>query len=128
MEEISLEYEGQQYLGVVERLSSPDGPVVERFSFDSGHSWHETRSRAFIAARDAEKLVRVGADTTEAGEFEAFFLSLLKEVQGLEPGESLRVLRDASTFMILKERMVTAVSASTVRDVTLNMREEDARG
>ena len=95
-------------------------PLTE-YSFDRGETWHATMIVAYAKAKEADKLMAVGENSGTAGEFEAFVLGLIQELQLLKPGESLRLSRDQVDIIVIKEQAVLAARASTISEVDLRI-------
>ena len=106
-----VEIEGRQIVYLERR----DGMC----SFDAGASWHESRIEAYEKAKESDALSEPGGGQSE--EFEAWVLGLIREVQALERGESLRVVRTESEVLVLRERAVLAARASSVREIDLRV-------
>lgn len=104
------------------------GSVPVQYSFDRADTWHPTLLDAYSVAKDADTLVVVGAEATQGGEFEAFILAFIQDLQGLNNGESLRVTMNSGTVMVTKEQVVLTCRASTIKDINFDLRMEGPGG
>lgn len=129
MTEHHIEIEGKHYVCQkrVQEVPVPHPPGAlakeTQYSFDQGQTWFSVMYQAFKHAQEQGTLMRIGEQVGEAGEFEAFVLTLVQEIQGLRPGERLQVVRDQDTVFVAKEQAVLAVRASTVKEIDLRIQE-----
>lgn len=121
--EKQIELEGRVCICLIKEI-----PAGKNYSFDRGETWHGRMLDAYSDAKDADKLVVVGAEVSEGGDFEAFILAFLQDLQGLKNGESLRVTMNSGTVMVIKEQVVLTCRASTIRDVDLRMEATSGQG
>jgi len=111
-----------------EEIEDPPGThltkAIDEWSFDGGDTWHGLVVDAYKAALELGKLMAMGDPVTEGGEFEAFFLALVSELTALTPGERVKIVRTDTELVVVKEQSVLAVRASAIKDVDLQMMEE----
>ena len=94
--------------------------VIE-YSFDRGVTWHLTQIDAYKVAVESDKLMTVHDPGGEAGEYEAFVMALLLEIQGLKEGERLITIMLGGLVTVVKEQAVLAVRASTIKEIDLKV-------
>lgn len=120
-----VEIEGKRYIVLTRQSTNHDpfGKPFKLYSFNGGESYHELMAQAFTAARDAGKLTLVGEALTDGGEYEAFLLGLAQELNKLEVGERVIIVRTETQVVALRESAVLALRASTLKDASLKLEE-----
>lgn len=118
--EKQIELEGQVCV-CLSKPSENSSDFLTLYSFDRGETWHPALLDAYSVAKDTGNLVVVGAEVTQGGEFEAFILAFVQDLQGLKNGESLRLTMNSGTIMVIKEQVVLTCRASTIKDLDLRM-------
>ena len=108
----TIEIEGRTFAVVVRRQ---DGAPVA-YSFDGGGDFRPTIAEAYVAAKDAGKLVEGGVDVGPDGEFEAFAAAMVVAMASLHPGERLIVARGEARTVVLRESVVAEVRSSAIRE------------
>jgi len=121
--ENTVEIDGKHYLAQKKIWDECDSEQRVEYSFDRGETWHPLMVEAFMAAEKSGKLMRVGEAVSQAGEYEAFVISLLEEVSSMENGEVLKLVKMDEKIVVLKEKAVLAVRVSTIQEVDLTAQE-----
>lgn len=117
-----MDLNGQRLL-VHKRDVDVAGDRHAEYSMDRCETWHPTMIEAYKSAVKSDSLVRIQVDGEEGNDesFEAFVIQLLQVIQGLDPGESFRVIRSQDTIGIFMEQQVVTARASTIGDVDLRL-------
>ena len=117
-----VEVEGQVVVCLVRAVRSPaGGEQSSQWSFDRGEAWHDRMITAYEHAKGKGALMRIGSTDQDGGSFEAFVLGLVHEISALEAGECLKIVKDQTTVVVVKEQAVLSCRVSTIKDVDLRM-------
>lgn len=122
--ERSIELNGKLVFFLARPQNSGVADTVSlEFSFDGGETWSFDRSLAYNKAQAAGKLrfqprYSNGEDRNDPA-FESWILEFVGLMQGLDVGESLKVTRTQTSFVVTKENIVSVCRGSTVSDVAL---------
>lgn len=101
--------------------------VNKTYSFDGGETWHDTQVTAYSSAVKSGLLKTTTQQEIGGQDLHAFVLALLHELQGLNPGEHLRIIREQDALLVTKNHAVLGVRASTLADLDLRLNIEEER-
>jgi hypothetical protein len=131
VEDLIFSYEETQYVYRKRRVEGLGGDLTPyirvEYSFDS-ETWHETLLDAFRVAQQTHTL-RTAQDRGDSDdEFQVFVIKLLQELQKLDTGEALEVIKTERVFLVTKKAVVVAVNVGALKDIEVKPTEEGRRG
>lgn len=92
-----------------------------------GKEWYDTMTLAYIQAKKAGTLIF--KNTAGDDSFTAWVLSLLHELQDLDPGSALKITRLGNEFTVTREQSVLPpLRVSELRELDLRLEDTNEQG